>query len=202
MAVDWGEMAKTELSGASWEESIALFKLSNVLGFNLSNVLGFYFSNYGFMKTQLMLGLERKINLAPKYEWYYTAPTKVLVAGENKIDIGDYKKVTPYDWKTALKRVFTTSQDQITAFTRELKAANKAETIAGPSSTTCMGHTLQVNALNSEETIALGTKTIKAPTGGITLEAPMINLTGVTGNSIALGMGGLMTITGTTINIG
>jgi len=200
MAVDWGEMAKTELSGASWEESIALFKLSNVLGFNLSNVLGFYFSNYGFMKTQLMLGLERKINLAPKYEWYYTAPTKVLVAGENKIDIGDYKKVTPYDWKTALKRVFTTSQDQITAFTRDLKAANKAETIAGPSSTTCVGHTLNVTGGNSVEDIALnkeisalggkielvsGVQGILVQSGGgrvqvlptaVTVSAPVINL--------------------------
>ncbi|NCV01027.1 MAG: hypothetical protein EBV53_07570, partial [Proteobacteria bacterium] len=142
-------MAKTQLNGDSWEESIALFKLSNVLGFNLSNVLGFYFSNYGFMKTQLMLGLERKINLAPKYEWYYTAPTKVLVAGENKIDVGDYKKVRNYDWKIALKRAFTTSQDEIKAFNTDLKTANKNETIAGPSETTCASHTLTVNLGNS-----------------------------------------------------
>ena len=202
MAVDWGNMAKTQLNGDSLEESIALFKLSNVLGFNLSNVLGIYFSNYGFMKTQLMLGFERKINLAPKYEWYLEAPTKVLVKGENKIDIGDYKKVTPYDWKTALKRVFTTSKDQITAFTRDLKAANKAETIAGPSSTTCASHTLTVNTGNSEETIALGAKIVNATAGDVRISG----LGGVTlmqseASWLEVTAGGC-TVTAPTINLG
>ena len=201
MAVDWGKMAKTELNGDSWEESIALFKLSNVLGFNLSNVLGFYFSNYGFMKTQLMLGFERKINLAPKYEWYYSAPTKVLLHGENKIDMKEYLKASPSIKENGFTWMLAATQKSIDAFESTLKAAKEAKTIAGPSSTTCVGHTLTVTGGNSVEDIAVN-KEISALGGKIQL------VSGVQGVLVQSGGGRVqvlptaVTVSATVINLG
>jgi hypothetical protein len=177
MAVDWGKMAKSVIQGDTWDESVSIWKLSNVLGWSesfiaawsMSTVLGFYMSNYGAIKTQLMLGYERKINLLAKYEWYMTAPTKVLMEGEIKIDMKEYNKVAPVDQKYALSHKYTMSTDEVEAFERNLKAFKDAKTIAGPSSTTCMGHTLQVNALDSTETIAVGAKAIQATLGDVSI---------------------------------
>ncbi|HBB75108.1 MAG TPA: hypothetical protein DC048_11745, partial [Planctomycetaceae bacterium] len=70
MAVNWGQMAKSLFEGQTWEESVAIWKVSNVLGWSMSSIVGWYMCNYGMIKTQLMLGFERKINMLYKYEWY------------------------------------------------------------------------------------------------------------------------------------
>lgn len=214
MAVDWGKMAKSVLQSDTWDESVAIWKLSNVLGWsestvgawNMSNVMGFYMSNYGAIKTQLMLGWERKINLREKYEWYMTAPTKVLMEGEIKIDMKEYNKVAPAHQAYALKHVFTMSTQQITAFENTLKANKDTKTIAGPSSTTCVGHTLNVTPMgDSTETIALGNKTITATAGTVGLLAPNA-VTGIAtlnggGSTVVLNAAGA-TVTGAVINLG
>ncbi|NDC54026.1 MAG: hypothetical protein EBZ74_06960 [Planctomycetia bacterium] len=197
----WATQWSSFISGSTWEESLSLSKLSNILGWSDSTVLGYYMSNYGFLKTQLMLGFERKINLASKYEWYMTAPTKVLMQGENKIDMKEYNKVAPVDQKYVLKHKLTMSQDEIEAFERNLKAFKDAKTVAGASSTTCASHTLTVNTGDSEETIALGAKIVNAAgdvrisgLGGVTLmqsEASWLEVTA-----------GGCTVTAPTINLG
>jgi len=201
MGVNWGDMAKTLFEGATWEESFSIWKLSNVLGWSVSSVGGWYMSNYGLIKTQLMLGLERKINYAYKYEWYLTAPTKVLVEGEKKIDLKELRDIRPESNQLTLSWCLSASKSKIEAFETELKAAKKADTVAGEDSKTCGSHSLTATT-GSTENIPLGSKTIQAPTGSITMESPMISLTGATGNSFALAMGGAVTMTGTVINIG
>lgn len=202
MAVDWGEMAKTELSGASWEESIALFKLSNVLGFNLSNVLGFYFSNYGFMKTQLMLGFERKINMLYKYEWYLTQPTKVLVDGEGKIDLAKTSKVTPsLQWRTLFTATESATHDQAAA-EKTLKSANTTETVAGIKTETYGTHTMTVTLGNSTEGIEVGNKSIAVLLGSIQLSAPAQGVELMAGGSSMQVLPASVTISGPIINLG
>lgn len=181
------------IKGSTWEESVSIWKLSNVLGW--------YMSNYLAIKTQLMVGLERKINMLYKYEYYMTAPTKVLLNGEKKVDIAEMRSVTPYSTKQALSWILAAKSQSITAFETDLKSAKSAVTNVGENKTTCGSHVLNATT-GSTETIPLGSKTINANTGSITLGALTINLTGATGNSVALGMGGTMTLAGTVINIG
>ena len=115
MAVDWGKMAESVLKSETWEESLSIWKLSNVLGW--------YMSNYGAIKTQLMIGFERKINMLYKYEWYLTQPTKVLVDGEGKIDLAKTSKVTPsLQWRTLFTATESATHDQAAA-EKTLKSA-------------------------------------------------------------------------------
>lgn len=202
MAVNWGQMAETELNGDSWQESIALFKLSNVLGFNLSNVLGFYFSNYGFMKTQLMLGLERKINLAWKYEWYLAQPTKVLVNGEGKIDMDKSKKATPYWESVGLVFSSTFQSRSVKYFADDVKKADEKKWIAATSQMTTGTQNVTVTTGDSAETIAVGDKTITATLGGVM----MTGMQGVTlmqseGSWLEITAAGC-TVTAPVINLG
>lgn len=201
MAVNWGQMAKSLFEGQTWDESVAIWKVSNVLGWSMSSIVGWYMCNYGMIKTQLMLGFERKINMLYKYEWYLTQPTKVLLNGEGKIDLAKTAKITPsLQWRTLFTATESATHDQ-TAAEHSLKSANATETVAAIKTETYGTHNMTATT-GSTENVPLGNKNIQAPTGAIVLEAPMINLTGATGNSIALGMGGVMTITGTAINIG
>lgn len=194
MAVDWGKMADSMFQGETWEESLGIWKLSNVIGW--------YMSNYGFIKTQLMLGLERKINLASKYEWYLFAPTKVLMYGENKIDLKEYSKQGPSVKTYGLTWLLGASSCAIDTFESNLKAAKEAKAIAGSSSTTCVGHTLTVTGGNSVETIAAGNKTITAPVGSVELESVggRVGLNGG-GSSIVLNMANVI-VSGPVINLG
>jgi len=163
MAVDWSKMWDTQLTAETFSESLGFWKLSNVTGW--------YMSNYGFIKTQLMLGLERKINMAAKYEWYYSAPTKVLMYGENKIDMKEYQKASPTIKYYGLTWMFAARQSKIETFEKDLKAAKENKAIAGPSSTTCVGHTLNVTAGDSTETINAGNKEITVMVGGVMMSA-------------------------------
>lgn len=210
MAVNWGEMAKSFLQGQTWEESFAIWKISNVLGWSLSNVLtwssstimGWYMCNYGAVKTQLMLGFERKMNFLQKYEWYYTAPTKVLLEGENKIDLKEMKKISPNDTNLALNWKYSASQVQIDAFEKSLKAAKETKTIGGPSSTSCVGHTLIVTGGNSTEMVNTGNKLISATAGTVQLLAPAQGIDLLAGASSMQLTPGAVTIAGPVINLG
>ncbi len=210
MAVNWGEMAKSFIQGQTWEENFEIWKISNVLGWSLSNVLtwssstimGWYMCNYGLVKTQLMMGYERKINIREKYEWYMTAPTKVLLEGENKIDLKEMKKISPNDTHLGLSWIRTASEVQINSFEKALKTAKETKTIGGPSTTTCVGHTLNVTGGNSTETVVTGNKLISAAAGTLQLFAPAQGIDLLAGASSMQLMPGGVTIAGPVINLG
>lgn len=194
MAVDWSKMWDTQLTAETFSESLGFWKLSNITGW--------YMSNYGAIKTQLMLGLERKINLWWKYEWYLSAPTKVLMYGENKIDLKEYSKQSPSVKYYGFTWLLGARSCKIEAFEKDLKAAKEAKAIAGPSSTTCVGHTLNVTGGDSTETIAAGNKTITVPVGSVELESVggRVSLNGG-GSSIVLNMANVI-VSGPIINLG
>ena len=202
MAVNWGQMAKSLFEGQTWDESVAIWKVSNVLGWSMSSIVGWYMCNYGMIKTQLMLGLERKINLAYKYEWYLTAPTKVLVEGENKIDLAEYKKASPESNESALSWSLGAYEASIKTFEKNLKAAKEAKTIAGPSSTMCALHSLVVTSGNSTEEIDVGNKAIAALLGSIQLSAPAQGVELMAGGSSMQVLPASVTISGPVINLG
>jgi hypothetical protein len=159
MAVDWGEMADSMFQGATWQESLGIWKLSNVLGW--------YMSNYGALKTQLMIGFERKINMAWKYEYYMAAPTKTLLYGENKIDMAKSKKATPY-WES-LGLIFSASfqSRSVKYFADDIKKADETKWIAAVSTMTVGKQNVTVTIGDSTETINVGAKVIEATVGDV-----------------------------------
>jgi len=162
MAVNWGQMAKSLFEGQTWEESVAIWKVSNVLGWSMSSIVGWYMCNYGMIKTQLMLGFERKINMLYKYEWYFTKPTKVLLNGEGKIDLEKISEQTP--WYNHLGLMFTSlgSTHTVESLEKNVKAAAETKRITGGTTETHGTHTMTVTLGNSTESIAVGNKNIMA----------------------------------------
>ncbi|NBU41624.1 MAG: hypothetical protein EBS51_12670 [Planctomycetia bacterium] len=155
----WATQWSSIISGSTWEESLSAWKLSNVMGG--------YISNYGALKTQLMIGFERKINMLYKYEWYMTKPTKVLLNGEGKIDLEKISKTTP--WYNHAGLMFTSLGSTHTVETLEkgVKAAAEEKRIAGGTTETHGTHTMNVTLGNSTESIAVGAKVIEAPLGDV-----------------------------------
>ena len=203
MAVDWGQMAQTLFQGKTWEESVAIWKVSNVLGWSMSTIAGWYMCNYGAIKTQLMVGFERKINILYKYEWYLTQPTKVLVDGEGKIDLAKTKKLTPsLQWRT----LFTATEsatDAQTAAEKELKSLNASETVAGGKTESYGTHTMNVIVGGSTETITTGKKVITAMAQPIQLNAPAQGIDLIGGATSAISItGASVTVSGPVINLG
>jgi hypothetical protein len=203
MAVNWGQMAKSLFEGQTWDESVAIWKVSNVLGWSMSSIVGWYMCNYGMIKTQIMLGFERKINMLYKYEWYYTQPTKVLVDGEGKIDLAKTKKVTPnLEWRTLFTATESATHDQ-TAAEKTLKSANATETVAGGKTESYGTHTMNVIVGGSTETITTGKKVITAMAQPIQLNAPAQGIDLIGGATSAISItGASVTVSGPVINLG
>lgn len=201
MAVNWGQMAQTLFQGKTWEESVAIWKLSNVLGWSMSTIAGWYMCNYGAIKTQLMVGFERKINILYKYEWYLTQPTKVLVDGEGKIDLAKTKKLTPsLQWRT----LFTATEsatDAQTAAEKELKSVNASETVAATKTESYGTHTMNVQVGSSVEDIALN-KEINALAGKIALAAGVQGITALSGGGSVQVLPTAVTVSAPVINLG
>jgi hypothetical protein len=199
MAVDWGQMAQTLFQGKTWEESVAIWKVSNVLGWSMSTIAGWYMCNYGAIKTQLMVGFERKINMLYKYEWYMTKPTKVLLNGEGKIDLEKISKTTP--WYNHAGLMFTSlgSTHTVETLEKDVKAAAEVKRVTGGTTETHGTHTMTVTLGNSTESIALGNKNIMATT--VIVDAK-------TGIALSAGAGSVaissasVTVSGPVINLG
>jgi len=153
----------------SWDETIYSWKASNILGWSLSTVLGMYTSAFGVTKQQLMLGWERKINILPKYEWYYWAPTKILADGENKIDFKESKKVAANKDTSALMWSLMATDHSIEAFNKAIKTANETKTVTGITNATYGTHVMTCRVGGSQEQIEFGNKTIDALAGSIAL---------------------------------
>ena len=190
----WATQWSSFINGSTWEESLSAWKLSNVMGG--------YISNYGALKTQLMIGFERKINMLYKYEWYMTQPTKVLLNGEGKIDLEKISKQTP--WYNHVALAFTSSGSKHTVETLEkgVKAAAETKRIAGGTTETHGTHSMTVTLGDSTESIQVGSKIIETPigdvrltgTGGVTLmqsEASWLEVvaTGCTVNAPIINLG-------------
>lgn len=202
MAVNWGQMAKSLFEGQTWEESVAIWKVSNVLGWSMSSIVGWYMCNYGMIKTQLMLGFERKINMLYKYEWYLTQPTKVLVDGEGKIDLAKTRKVTPsLQWRTLFTATESATHDQAAA-EKTLKSANTTETVAGIKTETYGTHTMTVTLGDSTEVINVGNKCIAVLLGSLQLSAPAQGVELMAGGSSMQVLPASVTISGPIINLG
>jgi len=155
----WATQWSSIISGSTWEESLTAWKLSNVMGG--------YISNYGALKTQLMIGFERKINMLYKYEWYLTQPTKVLVNGEGKIDMAKSQKTSPY-WES-LGLIFSSSfqSRSVTYFADDIKKADEKKWVAAAAQMTVGTQNVTVTTGNSTETIAVGAKVIEATLGDV-----------------------------------
>jgi len=187
----WATQWSSIISGSTWEESLSAWKLSNVMGG--------YISNYGALKTQLMIGFERKINMLYKYEWYMTKPTKVLLNGEGKIDLEKISKTTP--WYNHAGLMFTSlgSTHRVDTLEKGVKAAAEEKRIAGGTTETHGTHTMNVTLGNSTESIALGNKNIMATT--VIVDAK-------TGIALSAGAGSVaissasVTVSGPVINLG
>ena len=193
MAVDWGKMAKSVLNGETWEESVGIWKISNILGW--------YMSNYGAIKTQLMLGFERKINMLYKYEWYLTQPTKVLVNGEGKVDLNNTKKVTPsLGWRTLFTTTESATRDQKSA-ENSLKSANSSETVAATKTESYGTHTMNVQIGSSVEDIAVN-KEISALGGKIQLVSGVQGVTAQSGGGRVQVLPTAVTVSAPVINLG
>ncbi len=190
----WATQWSSIISGSTWEESLSAWKLSNVMGG--------YISNYGALKTQLMIGFERKINMLYKYEWYMTKPTKVLLNGEGKIDLEKISKTTP--WYNHAGLMFTSLGSTHTVETLEkvVKAAAEVKRIAGGTTEAHGTHTMNVTLGDSTETIVVGNKTITATVGSVavTSEVGAVRLNGG-GSSIVLNMANVI-VSGPVINLG
>lgn len=150
----WATQWSSVINGTTWEESLSAWKLSNVMGG--------YISNYGALKTQLMIGFERKINMLNKYEWYMTQPTKVLLDGEGKIDLAKISKQTPWYNHVALMFTSKGSTHTVEALEKEVKAAAETKRVAGGTTETHGTHTMTVTLGNSTESIVVGNKNIMA----------------------------------------
>ncbi len=190
----WATQWSSIISGSTWEESLSAWKLSNVMGG--------YISNYGALKTQLMIGFERKINMLYKYEWYLTQPTKVLVNGEGKIDMAKSQKTSPY-WES-LGLIFSSSfqSRSVTYFADDIKKADEKKWVAAAAQMTVGTQNVTVTTGNSTETIAVGNKTITATVGSVavTSEVEAVRLNGG-GSSIVLNMANVI-VSGPVINLG
>jgi len=194
MAVDWGEMADSMFQGATWQESLGIWKLSNVLGW--------YMSNYGLIKTQLMLGVERKINMAWKYEYYMAAPTKTLLYGENKIDMAKSKKATPY-WES-LGLIFSASfqSRSVKYFADDIKKADEKKWIAAVSTMTVGTQNVTVTTGDSTELITTGKKVISTSAQPIQLFSPVQGIDLLAGPSSMQLLSAGVTVSGPIINLG
>ena len=194
MGVDWGQMAESFFEGSAWEESFSISKLSNVLGW--------YWSAYGALKTQLMIGMERKINFLPKYEWYYMKPTKVLLNGEGKIDLAKISSTTPWYHHVALTLTSQCSTKTIKTLEENVTAAEKRTKIAGGTTETHGTRTISVTLGNSVETILEGNKQIVAVSGAIQFIAPVQGIDLGAGASSLQLLPAAVTISGPIVNIG
>ena len=187
----WATQWSSIISGSTWEEALSAWKLSNVMGG--------YISNYGALKTQLMIGFERKINMLYKYEWYMTKPTKVLLNGEGKIDLEKISKTTP--WYNHAGLMFTSlgSTHTVETLEKDVKAAAEVKRVTGGTTETHGTHTMTVTLGNSTESIALGNKNIMATT--VIVDAK-------TGIALSAGAGSVaissasVTVSGPVINLG
>ncbi len=179
------------IKGSTWLESLTFWKLSNVLGW--------YLSNYLALKTQLMVGFERKINMLYKYEWYMTAPTKTLLNGETKIDLDKTKKLVPKLTHTALLFTSLGTSHSVEAAEKQVKAAAETKRIAGGTTETHGTHTMTVTLGNSTESIVVGNKNIMAT---------VVIIDGKTGIALSSGAGSIaistasVAISGPLINLG
>lgn len=189
----WASQWSSIISGSTWEESLSAWKLSNVMGG--------YISNYGALKTQLMIGFERKINMLYKYEWYLTQPTKVLVNGEGKIDMAKSQKTSPY-WES-LGLIFSSSfqSRSVTYFADDIKKADEKKWVAAAAQMTVGTQNVTVTTGDSSETIVVGAKIVEA-TGDVRISG----LQGVTlmqseASWLEVTAGGC-TVTAPTINLG
>lgn len=145
-----------------------------------------------------MLGWERKINVANKYEWYYSQPTKVLMDGEGKIDLQKTKKTTPSSELFALAFTVATNQHERDVLADIKKAGNATEIVANTKTETYGTHALNV-AESSTETVAMQ-KTINST---MALELKGGASVAISSGSVAIAMSPTsIVLTAPTINIG
>ena len=162
MAIKWEDLATSFYNKASWDETVTLWKNSIVLGWYNSIVVAAYTTAFGALKFQFMLGGERKINVANKYEWYYAQPTKVLMNGEGKIDLVKTKKTTPSSELFALAWTVATNQHERDVLADILKAGNATETVVNTKTESYGTHVLNCAVGGSSEDVLQKTITAEA----------------------------------------
>jgi hypothetical protein len=201
MGTSWNSWQKSQpeiQNTTSWEQSTFLWRASNILGWSLSTVVGLSNTFCGAARQTTILGPERKINAAEQFNWQWLKSYKVMLRGQELIDLEKVENANPNQVFLSFFNCSKTARTELKTAENDIKALSTTETVGSTKTETYGTHLLSCAVGGSTEDVLQKTITAEASLKLSGRTSVAIQSGGV---SIAMSPTSLM-LTAPTINIG